>query len=369
MSKATRDDLYKFSIIEGKKIDDIAKIYNVSHSTISRWFKEYKIPSKYSVGNDYEFLTGQYVKELHDYDFMYDLYITQCRSIQDIAVMYRKSEYYIRKCLIELGIDRRDANSTRWNKEKIKNMNCGLERNNLYEFFIIKGLSVSEISKMYGIYEKEVRRKLKEYKIYKTERRKRYYSTKNYFLDVLPKELVNYDTLYKLYQTDKHSCQEIANMYNTSIYYIKRAMKYFNVPMRTQIESAKLMTSEKSPHWKGVSYSLYEKLRAYSRDNLHKKVMARDGNVCQLCGSTEKLHVHHKKPLWKIYYEILNEHPEYNQFDNIEELREIMVKDKRVNDLDNLVTYCEECHLFKIHKYTRKQVEAIKDRRRLKYFK
>lgn len=369
MNDVNRDDLFRLSITEGKKIDEIAKIYNVSHGTITRWFKKFKIPSKYSVGDDYEILVGEYIKELHDHDFMYDLYITQCKSIKDIAEMYGKTQYYIRKYLIELGIVRRDGNSTRWGKEKKKNEECGLNKDILYELFVIKKLSASEIAKMYGIYEREVNRKLSTYKIYKTERKKLYYNSEEYLLEVLPKELVNHDFLYKLYQTDKHSCQEIADMYNTSVHYVKRAMKYFGIKLRTQSESAKLLVGEKSPHWKGVNYSLYDKLRAYSRDNLHKKAKERDAYQCQMCGCEENLQVHHKKPLWKIYYEILDEHPEYNQYENIEELHDIMVHDERVNDLNNLVTYCEECHLFKVHGYTHKQVEALKDRRRIKYFR
>jgi len=369
MISVSKDDLVRLSISEGKKIDEIANIYGVSHGTISRWFKKYNIPTKNSVGYDYEIFVGEYIKELHEHDFMYDLYVTQGKSIQDIADEYGKTCYYISKCLTELGIDRRSANATRWNKEKNKNKNCGLDEDVLYELFMINGLSTSEIAKMYDIYEREVKRRLKKYKIYKSTIKKQYYNSEKYLLDVLPKEIVNHDMLYKLYQTEKHSCQEIADMYNVSIYYVKRAMKYFGIKMRTQSESAKLMVGEKSQHWKGVNYSLYEKLRAYSRDNLHKKVKERDAYQCQMCGSEENLHVHHKKPLWKIYYEILDEHPEYNQYENVEELYDIMVQDGRVNDLNNLVTYCEECHLFKAHGYTHKQVEALKDRRRIKYFR
>ena len=34
-----------------------------------------------------------------------------------------------------------------------------------------------------------------------------------------------------------------------------------------------------------------------------------------------------------------------------EELFEIMKQDKRINDNSNLITYCKECHLYKIHGY------------------
>ena len=34
-------------------------------------------------------------------------------------------------------------------------------------------------------------------------------------------------------------------------------------------------------------------------------------------------------------------------------LYEIIINDKRFTNEDNLITYCRDCHLFKIHGYTR----------------
>ena len=40
---------------------------------------------------------------------------------------------------------------------------------------------------------------------------------------------------------------------------------------------------------------------------------------------------------------------------SVEELFEIMKQDKRINDNSNLITYCKECHLYKIHGYADKK--------------
>ena len=40
---------------------------------------------------------------------------------------------------------------------------------------------------------------------------------------------------------------------------------------------------------------------------------------------------------------------------NQNKLYDIAMQDKEFNDLDNLVTYCKECHLFKVHGYKHKE--------------
>ena len=88
--------------------------------------------------------------------------------------------------------------------------------------------------------------------------------------------------------------------------------------------------------------------------------MARDHYCCQLCGSKKNLQVHHIIPFKKILHDIISEHPEYSVETNKEELYKIAVTDPRFLDLNNLVTYCKECHLFEIHGYE-KRIENKKN--------
>ena len=83
--------------------------------------------------------------------------------------------------------------------------------------------------------------------------------------------------------------------------------------------------------------------------------MARDWYHCQLCGSKEHLQVHHKVHFTDILHRILNEHLDLDPIVNQNELYDIAMQDKEFNDLDNLVTYCKECHLFKVHGYKHKE--------------
>lgn len=84
------------------------------------------------------------------------------------------------------------------------------------------------------------------------------------------------------------------------------------------------------------------------------KVLKRDRYRCQICGKSNNLHVHHIKPFKDILQEILMENPNYSLPKDINTLYEIAVKDPRFLDLDNLVTYCRNCHLYKVHKYNKK---------------
>lgn len=67
--------------------------------------------------------------------------------------------------------------------------------------------------------------------------------------------------------------------------------------------------------------------------------------------------MHHKKPFKEIFYRILSEHPDLDPIKDINELYEIAIKDSELCDLDNLITYCQDCHLFKVHGY-KKQLKA-----------
>lgn len=360
----SKEELLKLHIEENLKIDDVAKKFGVSRATISRWFKKYGIPSKNSVGSEYDKITGAFVKELEDYDTFYNLYVTEGKSLQEIGDMFNKPYGYVRYRAIKLGIPIRDANSTRYNKVKKINDSKVITYEGLFTSYVIDRQSKEEIANRNGVSVKEISRRLKSFGI----KRPSNYKKGDSFRKYIHEDLKSPDVLRKLYWEDLMSCKQIAEKYGEKDSRIKTLMDEYGIPRRSQKEAAKILVGEKSPHWKGVSYGLYDKIRAYSRDNLHKIAKERDNFTCQFCGSKENLQVHHKKPLWKIYYEILEEHPEYDRHENIEELREIMVNDKRINDIDNLITCCEECHLFKLHGYTHKQVEALKDRRRVKYF-
>lgn len=57
-----------------------------------------------------------------------------------------------------------------------------------------------------------------------------------------------------------------------------------------------------------------------------------------------------------IFDTILSENPKLDPERDKEELYHIMINDERIKDLDNLITYCKDCHLHKIHGYKKKNL-------------
>lgn len=55
----------------------------------------------------------------------------------------------------------------------------------------------------------------------------------------------------------------------------------------------------------------------------------------------------------EILSEICKEHPDLSVIDNKDELYKIITHDKRFLDTDNLITYCKDCHFYKIHKFNK----------------
>ena len=80
-----------------------------------------------------------------------------------------------------------------------------------------------------------------------------------------------------------------------------------------------MRVGENNHRWKGGTKPYYGE----NWNQQRRQCLDRDDRVCQDCGATEKLHVHHIQPL--------------RTFDEPEE----------ANKLRNLVTLCETCHLSK----------------------
>lgn len=172
-----------------------------------------------------------------------------------------------------------------------------------------------------------------------------------------PEDLKSFNIVYDLYINQKMSKKDLGIKYNVDPSVIDRILKYFNIPIRSSSESKiNLMSGPKHPNWKGGVTSLYRRLREFFKVQQVPKILKRDNYCCTLCGSKSTLHVHHIKPFKDIFYNILENHPELTLKNNSEELYQIAIKDENLCDLNNLITYCKECHFYKIHNYSKKVV-------------
>lgn len=174
----------------------------------------------------------------------------------------------------------------------------------------------------------------------------------NYNNKTIPKELLNYDNVYDLYVNKHLSKKDLGNMFSCDPCVIDRILKEFNIEIRNNSESKiGLFAGDKHWNWKGGITSLARRLREYFTVNQTLKILNRDGYKCCMCGSKKELHVHHIKPFKDILHNILESNPDLDPINDVNKLYDIAINDKDFRDLSNLITYCKECHFYKIHKY------------------
>jgi len=179
----------------------------------------------------------------------------------------------------------------------------------------------------------------------------------NYNKKVFPNELENFETIYDMYVVRRMTKKEIGLQLNVSPDVVDRVLKDFSIPVRGVAETIRerVTYGPDSSNWKGGRTGVYMRLRSLFANKQTKSILDRDNHTCQCCGSTEHLEVHHIKRFRDIFNEILEENgiTSDNLLENEEELFIKMKDDPRFLDLDNLITYCRDCHLFKIHGYKR----------------
>lgn len=332
--KQYEDDLMTFR--------ELAKYYGVSPSTIRLYAKNNGINIR-KTGNIEEkvyHFTSPFKQEVTNTDLLKELFFKNM-SIKEIAKRLHVCEGAASRKIKEMGLTRPklivsiEQYDSSHDNEIIK----------LYN----EGKSSVQIGKIVGLSHRSVLNHLKHCGIMRrTLSQSQFATIKKEF----PKELENFEMLYDMYVINKMSKKDIAKSVKVSPKTVDRVLRLFNIHVRTNSESKiGQMIGEKHPNWQGGKTELYMRVRLYFQINKIKSIIKRDGHKCQLCGSKKHLHVHHIKTFKSIFDEILREHPNLNVQKDKEELYNIMVNDARMNDDNNLITYCKECHLFKIHGY------------------
>lgn len=212
-----------------------------------------------------------------------------------------------------------------------------------------KGYSTTEIGNQLGMSNTSVRNHLKHCNV-KTRSLSESHWIKN--KKVIPKEFTSYQDMYNLYIVQNLSKKDLGKRFNCTPDAINQVLLHLHIPIRNNAESkVGINIGEKHPNWKGGVTPLALRLREFFNVNLSPKVLKRDNYTCQNCGQVGgNLHVHHKKHFADILKRICKEHPDLDPVENINELYDIAVRDKEFLDLDNLITYCKNCHQ-NIHKH------------------
>ncbi|MEM4992599.1 hypothetical protein WKH56_08660 [Priestia sp. SB1] len=177
---------------------------------------------------------------------------------------------------------------------------------------------------------------------------------------------VNEEFLIEHYTNQRLSIRDIADIAECSSTLIGKRLKHYEIETRTSMQDYTLEERKEKYGRRGEQHGLWKggvaPIRNAIRNRLaavSEKRMRLDNYTCQNCGvRAGTKHVHHKRAFAEIIEEIRSEHPELNiQIEeDKEKFIEICVADSRLNDIENLITLCEQCHL---NLHTNSPVEVI----------
>ena len=327
---------------ELKTTKEIGEIVGCSLSTINRILRRegVQLREKGNIkGKEYN-ITSPFKQKVGDVEKMKSLF-NDGAPINEIAKILNVSPKAVDREVKELGLKRTVSMMSRdfyddSNDEKIV-------------YLYKNGKSTTDIAKIIGVTHRTVIKHLSHCGIDRRKLSESHFVKNN---KQFPEELKDFQVVYDLYIERHLSKKDIAAQFNVSANVVDRVLRELGIQKRTSSEAKiGLFSGEKHPNWKGGRSGLYMRLREYFRCYQVKDVIERDGKRCQMCGSRKQLHVHHIKPFKEIFNEILAENSTFDVQKDEEKLFKIMTNDPRMNDMGNLITYCKECHLFKVHGY------------------
>lgn len=340
-----RDWLYEEYVTKDRRTADIAAEYGCKQNTIQCWLVKHGIKKE---------IKTHYHKPKHQYemyDYLYEQHIVLHKSMSEIARENDVSPDTIRLHLQKNGIEPwQTTPRTEYTEQDVDRM---------VDMYCKQKKSANEISKIFCTDHNTIIRHLRNRGIETRGMIDAQYASNGM---EMPDDLKDPDLLYKLHWIDGISCKDIGKRYGVEAGTVRRQMNRIGVPTKTNAESKiGLMSGDKHPNWKGGISPLNRLLREYFHTNQVPKIAERDEYTCQLCGKTHTvLHVHHIVEFSTIVSEICSEHMDLNPDDVSDRMKlyDIITHDKRFLDEDNLITFCRDCHFFKIHNYDRKTISS-----------
>lgn len=228
----------------------------------------------------------------------------------------------------------------------------------LIEHYIKKDLSIKGAAKAANCSTDTIVRALYRFNIEKKEKEKT--------VDFEQYPHVNKEFLVEHYTNQRLSIRAIAKIAGSSSNLIGKRLKHYEIPTRTSMQDYTLEERKEKYGRRGEQHGLWKggvaPIRNVIRNRLapvSKERMQMDNYTCQECGDPNgDHHVHHKVSFAKIIDQIRSEHPELDIQKEEDRLKliELCVADARLNDLDNLITLCEQCHL---NLHTENPIEVV----------
>lgn len=342
----SKEELYDLYTNKQMTCREIGELINIKKEKVLWWIKKFNITPR-STGNipGKKYTFKAHNKIVFDDELLTKMYLngTPMRIMRET---FNCDAGPIRRRAKELGLKRDPI--------VYHNMQSTYKSDKSKDDLIIslynQGMSGSEISKIVGFTSVTVLKHINKSGVAKSRTLSE--SQFAYNKKEFPIDLDDPEKLYDLYVTNRMSKKDIGIQYNVAPGVVDNRLKKLGIKVRGNSEARKgIYIGEKHPNWKGGRTGLYMRLREYFWVNQIQDILKRDHYKCQLCGSKKKLQVHHIVPFKNIFDDILNEHSELDIINNEHELYDIMRNDPRLNNMDNLITYCKECHLFKVHGY------------------
>jgi uncharacterized protein YjcR len=182
-----KDELYKLYITDRLSSLKIAKMYNVTDGTCTKWLNVYNIEVRTSGDS----LTKIFLQE----EELKKNYIDNKMTIKEISILYNCSNNVIRKYLLKYNIPIRKK--SHWKKVTIP------PKEELLNLYMIKNLSIVDIGKIYGVSTYPVKQWFKFYNIISKE-------SKDYGTIQPPSK----KELMELYINQNLCLKDIADFYN-----------------------------------------------------------------------------------------------------------------------------------------------------------
>ena len=271
------------------------------------------------------------LKEKLTKEVLYDLYINQKKTMNEIAEHFGVKYSAVHTYITEYKINR---------KEDPRRLN--IDKDLLYRLWVIEKRPKDEIMEIIGCCKQTLDKYLK------------FFGIKSKYCNFSDEYICNE------YINNFKSSKQIAKETNIPYNRIRDILMKNGVKLRNKSACQCVYFQNKEDK---LDMSLFDfaKLKSQSllkrkcqhffKEHIAKPIKERIGK-CEICGETHNLHAHHIVPQSKILAQIISE----NNGKTDDELYNIIINDKRFIDFNNIKVVCEKCHYTICHPYLKYKV-------------